>query len=86
VSREALSAVASVLAINDSLAITHHVHANILLEPGIRVAVIAGTDDSVDRRRWWMSKAGIHVIARKTLPYLYAVSWPVPVNSPVSAQ
>lgn len=48
------------------------------LGPGIRVGVIAGTEDTFDAGRWWLSARGIYVIGRKTLGYLYAVSWPFP--------
>ena len=48
------------------------------LGPGIKVGVIAGTEDTYDASRWWLSARGIHVITRKTLGYLYAVFWPFP--------
>jgi hypothetical protein len=48
------------------------------LGPGLKVGVIAGTEDTYDTRRWWLSTRGIYVVARKVLGYLYAVSWPFP--------
>jgi hypothetical protein len=48
------------------------------LGPGIKVGVIAGTEDGYDTRRWWLSARGIYVVARKTVGYLYAVCWPFP--------
>jgi len=42
------------------------------------LGVIAGTDHTFDARRWWLSGRGIHVLARKTAGYLYAVLWPLP--------
>ena len=55
------------------------------LGPTINVGVIAGTEDTFDPKRWWMSPTGVYVIARKTLGYLYAVLWPLPENLSVSA-
>jgi hypothetical protein len=49
------------------------------------VGVIAGTDEDYDANRWWMSTRGIYVISRKLLGYLYAVTWPLPEDIPVSA-
>lgn len=46
------------------------------LGSGINVGVIAGTEDTYDPGRWWLSARGIYVVSRKTLGYLYAVSWP----------
>lgn len=48
------------------------------LGPGIKVGVIAGTEDTYNASRWWLSARGIHMVARKTLGYLYAVFWPLP--------
>lgn len=41
------------------------------------VGVIAGTDHDYDPKRWWMSRRGIYVMARKVVGYLYAVTWPL---------
>ncbi len=49
------------------------------------VGVIAGTDEEYDPDRWWMSAKGIYVISRKLLGYLYAVTWPLPEEIPLSA-
>jgi len=54
------------------------------LGAGTRVGVIAGTDDSYNAHRWWLSTTGIYVIMRKTAGYLYAVCWPLPQNLAVS--
>jgi len=54
------------------------------LGAGTRVGVIAGTDDSYNAHRWWLSATGIYVIMRKTAGYLYAVCWPLPQNVAVS--
>jgi len=48
------------------------------LGPGITVGVIAGTDDSYNARRWWLSPRGFYIVARKTIGYLYAILWPFP--------
>ena len=48
------------------------------LGPGLKVGVIAGTEDTFDASRWWMSARGMYVMTRKTLGYLYAVFWPLP--------
>ena len=48
------------------------------LGPTVRVGVIAGTEDTFDPRRWWLSRRGIYVVARKTAGYVYAISWPFP--------
>jgi hypothetical protein len=54
------------------------------LGPGTNVGVIAGTEDTYNASRWWLSARGIYVIMRKTLGYLYAVVWPLPESLPVS--
>ena len=56
------------------------------LGAGTRVGVIAGTDESYQAHRWWLSPTGIYVIMRKTLGYLYAVWWPLPQNLVVSSE
>jgi hypothetical protein len=48
------------------------------------VGVIAGTDEEYDSDRWWMSTRGIYVISRKLLGYLYAITWPLPEEIPMS--
>lgn len=53
--------------------------------PGTDVGVISGTDDEYDPHRWWMSATGIYLITRKTLGYLYAISWPLPESLPTSS-
>ena len=55
------------------------------LGPGTNVGVIAGTEDTYNASRWWLSARGIYVIVRKTLGYIYAVSWPLPESLPVSS-
>jgi hypothetical protein len=55
------------------------------LGPEIEVGVIAGTDDTYDANRWWMSVRGTYVIFRKLLVYLYALTWPLPENIPLNA-
>lgn len=55
------------------------------LGPGIHVGVIAGTEDTYNPSRWWLSAKGIYVIIRKTLGYLYAVIWPLPESMPISS-
>jgi hypothetical protein len=48
------------------------------LGPTLRVGVVAGSEDTFDARRWWLSRRGVYVIVRKTAGYLYAVWWPFP--------
>lgn len=48
------------------------------------IGVIAGTDEEYDPDRWWMSARGIYVISRKLLGYLYAITWPLPEEIPIS--
>lgn len=43
----------------------------------IPVGVIAGTEDSYDPERWWLSVKGIYTVLRKTIGYLYAEWWPL---------
>ena len=43
----------------------------------IPIGVIAGTEDSYDPERWWLSVKGIYTVLRKTLGYLYAEWWPL---------
>ena len=45
------------------------------LGPEIEVGVIAGTDDTYDANRWWMSVRGTSVIFRKLLGYLYSAPY-----------
>ncbi len=56
-----------------------------VLGPEIEVGVIAGTDDTYDANRWWMSVRGTYVIFRKLVGYIYAVTWPFPENIPLNA-
>lgn len=44
----------------------------------IPIGVIAGTEDSYDPERWWLSVKGIYTVLRKTIGYLYAEWWPLP--------
>jgi len=44
----------------------------------VHVGVIAGTEDSYDPERWWLSVRGIYTVLRKTIGYLYAEWWPLP--------
>jgi hypothetical protein len=55
------------------------------LGAGIPVGVIAGTDDTYNPDRWWMSARGIYMILRKLLGNFYAVTWPLPENPPLKA-
>jgi hypothetical protein len=48
------------------------------LGPRIKVGVFAGTEDTFDPSRWWLSNRGIYVVGRKALGYLYALFWPLP--------
>lgn len=43
----------------------------------IPIGVIAGTEDSYDPERWWLSVKGIYTVLRKTIGYLYAEWWPL---------
>lgn len=52
--------------------------------PSYAIGVIAGTDEEYDPDRWWMSARGIYVISRKLLGYLYAITWPLPEEIPIS--
>lgn len=52
--------------------------------PSFVIGVIAGTDEEYDPDRWWMSARGIYVISRKLLGYLYAITWPLPDEIPIS--
>lgn len=52
--------------------------------PSFAIGVIAGTDEEYDPDRWWMSARGIYVISRKLLGYLYAITWPLPEEIPIS--
>ena len=52
------------------------------LGPEMKVGVIAGTEDTYDTQRWWLSARGTYVVARKVLGYLYAVCWPFPHYGP----
>jgi len=48
------------------------------LGSGIKVGVIAGTEDHFDASRWWLSARGIYWVIGRTFGYLYAISWPLP--------
>ncbi len=48
----------------------------------IPVGVIAGTEDSYDPERWWLSVRGIYTVLRKTIGYLYAEWWPLSDDLP----
>lgn len=44
----------------------------------VPIGVIAGTEDSYDPARWWLSVRGIYTVLRKAIGYLYAEWWPLP--------
>jgi hypothetical protein len=44
----------------------------------VPVGVIAGTEDSYNPERWWLSVRRIYTVLRKTIGYLYAEWWPLP--------
>ena len=41
------------------------------------IGVIAGTEDSYDPERLWLSVKGIYTVLRKAIGYLYAEWWPL---------
>jgi hypothetical protein len=51
----------------------------------VPVGVIAGTEDSYDPERWWLSIRGIYTVLRKAIGYLYAEWWPLLDNLFVSS-
>ena len=48
------------------------------LGSGTKVGVIAGTEDTFDASRWWLSPQGIYWVLGRTFGYLYATFWPLP--------
>jgi hypothetical protein len=56
------------------------------LGPDIKVGVIAGTEDTYDTKRWWLSPRGIYVVARKAIGYLYALVWPFQMETSTGEQ
>lgn len=54
------------------------------LGPQIDVGVIAGTEDTYDANRWFMTTKGLFEIMRETFGCLYAVMVPLPENLPDS--
>jgi len=48
------------------------------LGPGMKVGVIAGTEDNFDASRWWLSARGIYWVSGRTIGYVYAIFWPLP--------
>lgn len=50
----------------------------------IPIGVIAGTEDSYDPKRWFISLNGIYAVLRKTIGYLYAKWWPMPDDLPTT--
>lgn len=55
------------------------------LGPACPIGVIAGTDTDYDPKRWWMSARGLYVMARKVVGYVYAITWPLPDETSLSA-